>query len=409
MPYIVTTPLLTLFGAVTGGTCSYMTVRMFFSPHHRMRWLGRRVPFTPGLFPKIQPALAHEIANAVHETLLPPGEIELLASKVLTQANIERAVDLGLTALMAEFRNTTKLHALANDVGRLAAEMMGQTLAAVIKRALSGESQIFDIPDMVDRSVDFMLAEFEITPKLAGYVTDKILEGPLSAASLRGRLVEFLTPDAIDALARAIKRHTSGGLGLLLYVVNVRNGLTKFRMFLDDDPEAAEQMLAQVLTSAGLRGSVEREILSFKLRQMPWATIAFLKSNTTTYIQAYLTEHQDTLVPQILDRMELDSLIADAIIRVDPARIPPQLLSRIRTEAVSFVLRYLDQDLAVLIEQFVGALAIPAIIAEKVRSFPSPLLEKMIRQTGKSRLIAMVLAGVGVGAGFGLLAGCLFL
>jgi uncharacterized membrane protein YheB (UPF0754 family) len=401
--------LLALFGAVTGGSASYMSLRMFFSPHRGKRWLGMKVPFTPGLFPHIQPRLADRLANDVQQTVLTPGEIHDLAMKFLTKENIERAVDLGLAAVVSEFRSTTKLHALAHDVARLATEMMGQTVSLVIKRALSGESQVFDIADVVDRSVDFMLSEFEITPKLAGYLTDRIVEGPLAPASLRVRLVEFLTPDAIEALSRAIKRHTSGGLGLLLNFVNLRGGLTKFRMFMEEDPEEAEQMLAQVLTSADVRGLVEREIREFKLKQLPWSTIEFLKTNTTGYIEHYLATHQDTLVPQILERLELDSLIADAIIRLDPNTVSPQLMGRIRTELVHFILRYLDQDLASLMEHFVGALMIQMIIAEKVRRFPSPVLEAAIRETGYNRLAGMVLAGAGLGAAFGGMFGWLVL
>jgi hypothetical protein len=296
---------------------------------------------------------------------------------------------------------------LAQDVGRLATEMMGQTVSAVIKRALSGESQVFDIADLVDRAVDFMLSEFEITPKLSAYLAERILEGPLSAPSLRVRLVEFLTPDAIEALTRAIKRHTSGGLGVLLSFVNLRGGVTKFRMFLEEDPAAAEEMLAQVLTSADVRGMVEREIQEFKLKQLPWSTIEFLKTNTASYIEHYLVTHQDVLVPQILERLELDVLIADAIIRLDPNRISPQLMGRIRTELTHFILRYLDQDLAALMEHFVGALMIQMIIAEKVSRFPSRTLEAAIRATGYNRLSAMVLAGAGLGATFGGLFGWL--
>jgi uncharacterized membrane protein YheB (UPF0754 family) len=374
---------------------------MFFSPHRGKRWLGMKVPFTPGLFPHIQPRLADRLGNDVQQTVLTPGEIHELAMQFLTKENIEKTVDLGLAAVVAEFRNTTKLHALAHDVARLATEMMGQTVSLVIKRALSGESQVFDIPDVVDRAVDFMLSEFEITPKLSTYLTERIMEGPLAPGSLRQRLVEFLTPDAIEALSRVIKRHTSGGLGFMLNFVNLRGGLTKFRMFLEEDPDEAEQMLTQVLTSADVRGLVEREIRDFKLKQLPWSTIEFLKNNTTSYIEHYLATHQDTLVPQILARLELEVLIADAIIRLDPNTIPPQLMGRIRTELVHFILRYLDQDLALLVEHFVGAVMIQMIIAEKVRSFPSPVLEKAIRETGHSRLVGMVLAGAAMGAAFG--------
>jgi uncharacterized membrane protein YheB (UPF0754 family) len=401
VPLVVTPTLLALFGAATGGSASYVTVRMFFSPHRGKRWLGMKVPFTPGLFPHIQPRLADRLANDVQQTLLTPSEIHELAARILTKENIEKAVDLGLEAVVSEFRNTTKLHALAHDVARLATEMMGQTVSAVIQRALSGESQVFDIATMVDRAVDFMLSEFEVTPKLATYLADRIMEGPLAPAALRVRLVEFLTPDAIEALSRAIKRHTSGGLGLLLGFVNLRGGLTKFRMFMEEDPTEAEAMLQQVLTSADVRGLVEREIREFKLKQLPWSTIEFLKTNTTSYIEHYLQTHQDTLVPQILERLELDVLIADAIIRLDPNKVSPQLMGRIRSELVHFILRYLDQDLAALVEHFVGALMIQMIIAEKVRRFPSPLLETAIRETGWNRLVGMVLAGAGIGAVFG--------
>src|SRR5690606_38111589 len=129
-----------------------------------------------------------------------------------------------------------------------------------------------DIPVLIENAVDYLLEEFEITPRLAGYLADKLMEGVFAPASLRTRLIEFLTPDAIEALSKAIKRHTSGGLALVLSFVNLRAGLTKFRIFLEDDPDQAEQMLADILTRAKIRQTVEREIQAFSLKQLPWAT-----------------------------------------------------------------------------------------------------------------------------------------
>lgn len=400
-----TPQLLALLGALTGGSASYLTIRMFFGPHRERHLLGMRLPFTPGLFPSIQPRLADRIAILVHETLLTPADFHYLATKLVTPEKIEHAIELVITSVIAEFRNTTNLHRLARDLGALASETLGQALHVVIQRALSGESQVFNIADLVDRAVDYLLEELVIPPKLADFLAEKVMEGILSPASLRARLVDFLTPEAIEALARAIKRYTSGGLGMLLYFVNLKDALTKFRLFMEEDPDQAEQMLADVMERAKLRQAVARELQAFNLRQLPWSTVDFLKQTTTAYIRDYLATHKETLVPQLIERLEVDQLIADAIIRLDPDRIPAPLLKRLRKEIADFIQRYLDRDLARLIEQVLSGLDVPTVIADKVRSFPSPVLERMIEDTGRPRLIGMILAGAGLGGALGALAG----
>lgn len=76
-----------LIGAVIGYFTNYIAVKMLFHPYHPVKVAGRVLPFTPGIIPKRQKALAGAIGNAVSDVLVTDEDFkEVLCSDSMTKA-----------------------------------------------------------------------------------------------------------------------------------------------------------------------------------------------------------------------------------------------------------------------------------------------------------------------------------
>lgn len=57
-------------GAVIGYVTNWLAIKMLFRPYTEKRFLGVKVPFTPGLIPKEKPRIGKSVGNAIGEHLL---------------------------------------------------------------------------------------------------------------------------------------------------------------------------------------------------------------------------------------------------------------------------------------------------------------------------------------------------
>ena len=62
--------LVPIVGAIIGYATNWVAVKMLFYPHHEIRFLGRKLPFTPGVIPKGQSRLAKAAGQVIEKHLL---------------------------------------------------------------------------------------------------------------------------------------------------------------------------------------------------------------------------------------------------------------------------------------------------------------------------------------------------
>lgn len=62
--------LIPIVGAIIGYATNWVAVKMLFYPHHEVRFLGRKLPFTPGVIPKGQSRLAKAAGQVIENHLL---------------------------------------------------------------------------------------------------------------------------------------------------------------------------------------------------------------------------------------------------------------------------------------------------------------------------------------------------
>lgn len=73
-------------GALIGYCTNYIAIKMLFHPRKPVKFMGKVLPFTPGVIPKNQSRIAHAVGSAVGENLLTADDIvEALKSEEIKE------------------------------------------------------------------------------------------------------------------------------------------------------------------------------------------------------------------------------------------------------------------------------------------------------------------------------------
>ena len=104
-----------------GYLATWMAVAALFRPYnaHYIPFTSIQLPLTPGIFPKRRSKLSQAVAATVTDTLLTTKDIKAKVEELLTPENLYRTCDLFVDAVLKEFRDTAKLHRLAQDIAEL--------------------------------------------------------------------------------------------------------------------------------------------------------------------------------------------------------------------------------------------------------------------------------------------------
>ena len=78
-----------LVGSAIGYFTNWLAIKMLFRPLEEKRFLGFKVPFTPGLIPKERKRMAKSVGEAVGMHLLTPEKIaEVVSSDEIGRAHV---------------------------------------------------------------------------------------------------------------------------------------------------------------------------------------------------------------------------------------------------------------------------------------------------------------------------------
>lgn len=78
-----------IVGSVIGYATNWLAIKMLFRPYYEKRFMGIKVPFTPGLIPKEKARISKNIGETVGEYLLSPETIAETLSSEKTNRNIK--------------------------------------------------------------------------------------------------------------------------------------------------------------------------------------------------------------------------------------------------------------------------------------------------------------------------------
>jgi uncharacterized membrane protein YheB (UPF0754 family) len=362
-----------------------MAIWLLFHPYEPVFILGWQLPMTPGIFPKRRPKLSQAVAGTITETLLTTADIRAQVENLLTEENIYAAVDGMVNGILTEFRDTTKLHRLANEISELSPAFLEHLVLSIIEGVEQGRHK--NIAIVTEKIFDQIVLTVRISRPQADEAAQWIMDSIITPANVRQELIRLLSPQNIASLEGSINAHASGPYKLLARIIGVKRVCYEWRNFLEKEPEQAEKILTDLLKHFRIEDQIADRIATFDLRSLPLQTIAKIRQQAISLVEEFIVQHKEVILNAVRNiQGPAVNTVQSAIIRFNPEAISPDWLGRVKQNIATFIYGYLKQELGGLLERAIPKIGVYGIIARKIELFTPQQLEEVIKRICKQEL-----------------------
>jgi uncharacterized membrane protein YheB (UPF0754 family) len=391
-----------IFYTFHGYIATVMAIALLFHPYEPifLPWVGWQLPMTPGIFPKRRPKLAQAVASTVTDTLLTTADIKVQVETLLTEENIYLAVDGMVNVLLTEFRDTTKLHRLANEISELSPAFLEQLVVAVIEGVEQGKHK--NIAIITEKIFDQIVLTVRISRPQADEAAQWIMESVITPSNVRGELIRLLSPQNIQSLENSINQHASGPYKILARIIGVKRVCYEWRNFLEKEPDQADKILTDLLTHFRIEEQIADRVATFDLRSLPMQTIAKIRQQSISLVEEFLVTHKEAILNAVRNiQGPAVNTVQSVIIRFNPEGIRGEWLDRVKKNVAQFCYGYLKQELGGLLERAIPQLGVYGIISRKIELFTPQQLETVVKRICKNELRYLEYLGAFIGFGMG--------
>ncbi|PZO23473.1 MAG: DUF445 domain-containing protein [Leptolyngbya foveolarum] len=399
-----------LLPPVLGGVIGYFTnaiaIKMLFRPYQPRYFLGRRIPFTPGLIPSNQQRLATKVADVMMRSLLTPEEMQRLARRLLETERTEKAI-LWLLQLALEQMQGSGQARTAQILGNILQDIIGQSLPRLL-RVWSRRDDFLEA--QINQIFDQVLLDFQLNDEQAAQISDWVVNGILPPDRVRQLLVDFLTDYNIQVIDETLRSKTSGTYWVVANIFGVRNALTRLRNVCAEEPIKSNARIAELTAALGIKVRLQKWLQKFSLQELPVSTVRQLRRTLKQTIKTYLKENGGTLLEKLSESINWEKLASQLLGRLQSSPVMTESLGMVSQELALILERYLERDMENIIVQVIPILNIDQVIIDRVNATSPKELEGAIQTIVKSELQAIVNLGGILGFAIGAMqAGFLFL
>jgi uncharacterized membrane protein YheB (UPF0754 family) len=392
-----------LFYTFHGWIATKMAIWALFHPYNAWYFPGTKwqIPCTPGIFPKRQAKLAQAVAGTITDTLLTTTDIKIQAETLVTERNIHIAVDAFVTAILKEFRDTAKLHRLANDIAELSPAVLEHVVLQLINDLETGRDT--KVATITEKIFDHTIMHARISLDQATEISSRLMETVLTPQRIRNAALVLLSPQNINAIDESIQAHAGGPYRILAKIIGVKRVCYEWRNFFEREPDEAHKVIADLTKRFGIRDQIAIQIANFDMRTMPVQTVNQLRANLVNYIQNFLVEHREDVMEAVRKiQGEARATVRQAIIRFNPTSVPEPWLSRAKQDISVFFYAYLQRELGELLEKAIPQLGMYELITRKIGQFSPKQLEMLIHRLCEQELKWLAWLGGFIGLLMGL-------
>lgn len=374
---IFTIVFMAVIGAIIGGFTNHLAIKMLFKPHNPIYFMGKRLPFTPGLIPKRRGELARQLGLTVVNHLLTP---EMLRKKFFSDSarvkvtqyvseQVEEAIFLKERSIY-DWLKLAGLHNVAETIESKVEGIVEQQLLSV-KQNISAKTIRELLTDDMHEKIDHKLEQ------VIGRVVEngeKYFLSPEGELTIKAMIDDFLA--------------SKGSLGGMI------------NMFLGD--------------GSSLVGMVQREIIKF-----------LNNANTSVMLSKIVKQEWEQLkdrpLGDFLDRVDLQPITDKAkSYVVEHLAIEKRLSYPIShyfphanawtqqslvPKLVAFVFEKADSNLELLLKQ----LHLQEVVREQVDTFPVERLEELVLGISKREFKMITYLGFILGGLIGVFQGIIVL
>jgi uncharacterized membrane protein YheB (UPF0754 family) len=387
-------------GAIIGYFTNDIAIRMLFRPYLPV-YVGKfRLPFTPGLIPLNQSRLAVKVSTIVMERLLTPDALQSLAHRLLQRERLEAAIQWLLGSALERLSSAEAQGRTTQLLANLLKELFSESLPRIIKVLARREDFL---EEQLDAVFNRVVMRLEINPKQADRLSEFLLANTLPPDVLRKGLIVFLTDTSIEALDQRFREKTTGTYWLVANLVGAKTALVRLRTFLIDSPENANALLAELLSSVGIRKRLSELLQSLTLKTLPAQTIAQLRENLNGSIRDYVRTEGPDLVEGLGASIDWEGVASLLLKRLANSDSLSDSMGPLSTELAQIVERYLEKDMEQLVMRVIPILNLDQMITERVQSTSPQELESAIQAIVRKELQAIVNLGGILGFAVGLI------
>ena len=302
---------------------------------------------------------------------------------------------------MHEFRDTTKLHRLAQDI----ADLSPAFLIHYVESLIDSVEQRRDhrVAVMSQKIFDQCVQTLRVNYDRFNEIANRVMEAIITPDNVRNFLLGILTPQNINAMDESIQSMASGPYKLLARIIGVKRICYEWRNYLDKEPEESKKIIADLTLKFGVRDQIALKIANFDMREMPLHTVEKLRENVTSFVEGFLIEHKADLIELDVRRLQDEAMgtVRSAIWRFNPESIPKDRLTKAKQDMSVFAYSYLQRELGNMLERAIPALGMSTLIATKIEHFSAEQLEMLIKRICKKELQALEWFGAGIGVVMG--------
>jgi len=377
-------------GAIIGYFTNDIAIRMLFRPYQPV-YVGKfRLPFTPGLIPLNQSRLALKVSTIVMERLLTPDALQDLAHRLLKRERLEAAIQWLLASALERLESPEAQGRTTQLLANLLKELFGESLPRIIK-VLSRREDFLE--EQLDAVFNRVVMRLEINPTQADRLSEFLLSNTLPPDALRKGLITFLTDSSIEALDQGLREKTTGAYWLVANLVGAKTPLVRLRSFLVDSPENANALLAELLSSVGIKKRLSELLQSLTVKTLPAQTVTQLRENLNMSIRDYVRTEGPDLVHGLGASIDWEGVSTLVLKRLANSDALSDSMGQMSTELAQIVERYLEKDMEQLVMRVIPILNLDQMIIERVQSTSPQELESAIQTIVRKELQAIVNLG----------------
>lgn len=394
-----------LIGTVHGWFATKMVVIMLFRPYTPRYFPGTRkkLPFTPGIFPSRQRAVAQNIATTVTETLITPEDLQAKLKDWITEEGLYTAVGAIIDTVLTDLQNSDRVHALVKKVRHLAPGLLDKLNTSFIDGLVHDDKG--QVAKLADWLVDEVLVPWKVSPALADSTVGILFEKLLTSETIRQGLVGALSPATNTRLEAAIREYSSGAVRFVATLVPISSALNSCQNWLRDHPQEARELIESAINDSDVRQHLVERLTGFSLGQVPLETVNELRTGLARTVQNLVATHRDEL-QLTLQRMEKHGMeaVLQGLLAWSPSELDPALRESIQREAAGFLYRYLTGELTTLVPRLMARLDLRTLIVDKIEAYSPQKLEGLLLGMIHRELRALELLGAVIGFFLGVIA-----
>jgi len=378
---------------VLGGIIGYYTndiaIKMLFRPYRPIFFLGKKLPFTPGLIPSNQERLAENISQTIMQSLLTPEELQNLAKRLLQTERVQSGI-IWLLQLAIDQTQGEKNRKSAKIIASILQDLLGESLPRVLK-LLAQQENFLEV--QINQIFDQILLDFQLSEEQATRLADWLLQVVIPPDVLRQAIVDFLTDRTIQIIDERFREKTSGTYWVVANLFGLRNTLSRVRTFCLDEKEATNNRLQELIQDLQMRDRIKKLLQNLSLQNLPIGTARQLRKTARDSVRQYLQTGGGDLLQGLTSSTDWENLSLLLLNRLSSSPAVNNSINFVSQELALILERYLERDLAAIVTQAIPILAIDQVIIERVKSTSPADLEAAIEGIVKNELQAIVALG----------------